>query len=160
MPFEATPTAGRRIIRKAKDNSPIREQNPDGSTETGASRVKNSYLKMYLPSGSQGSPSAWKLRCLPPKRVCAPLAALSGDVEIARGARGCSHSRCYPRVRVCKHGGGAPARPKEPASPFPELRRGLSNLSGTPHRGGRELQPLWSYTTLAVDSIVTDWTTG
>lgn len=27
--------------------------------------AKNSYLKMYLPSGSQESPSAWKVRFLP-----------------------------------------------------------------------------------------------
>lgn len=45
--------AGRRIMRaKQKDNSPIR-----GRRKSGQMGVKNSYLKMYLPSGSavQGS---------------------------------------------------------------------------------------------------------
>lgn len=65
--------------------------------------AKNSYLKMYLPSGSQESPSAWKVRFLPfcfvslyryvcmrliHVCVCARESAyrfIRGDVEIVEG---------------------------------------------------------------------------
>jgi len=105
MPFDATPPAIRRIMHKPKDNSrygdEIRaeERQKEGrGTERGReggerdwSGAKNSYLKMYLPSGSQESPSAWKVRFLPfcfaAVCMCAstyvsssPLTALSAEM--------------------------------------------------------------------------------
>lgn len=78
MPFDATPPTIQRIMHKPKDNSrygdEIRakerveeEGTGGGGWEAGRGVVgaKNSYLKMYLPSGSQESPSAWKVRFLP-----------------------------------------------------------------------------------------------
>jgi len=60
-------------MHKPKDNSrygdEIRaeEREKEGAERGGRGVVgaKNSYLKMYLPSGSQESPSAWKVRFLP-----------------------------------------------------------------------------------------------
>lgn len=73
MPFDATPPAIRRIMHKPKDNSRYgdeiraeeREKEGAGREGRGVVGAKNSYLKMYLPSGSQESPSAWKVRFLP-----------------------------------------------------------------------------------------------
>lgn len=64
-------------------------------------------------------------------------------------------------MRVCKHGwGGARARAKEAASPF--FPAAFSNLfRATPcGEGGRiaEKTPCRTPATLAVDSIVVDWT--
>lgn len=74
MPFDATPPAIRRIMHKPKDNSRYgdeiraeekRVKEGNGGGGRGVIGAKNSYLKMYLPSGSQESPSAWKVRFLP-----------------------------------------------------------------------------------------------
>ena len=96
----------------------------------------------------------------PVERVCSPRRFIWRRRNRRRRTGACSHPCCYPRVRVCKHRGrGARARPKEAASPFPGLRRGLSNLFGySPRRRGRKLQPLWNSTTLAVHSIVVNST--
>lgn len=124
--------AGRRIMRaKQKDNSPIR-----GRRKSGQMGVKNSYLKMYLPSGSavQGSRHPpGKLAVYPRFQPCVRpppptsllslllLAALSGDVGTAvvgeRATGFCKQlispptlppapCRCPPRVRVCLNTGG------------------------------------------------------
>lgn len=57
-------------MHKPKDNSRYGDEiRAEEREEEGAGRgvvgAKNSYLKMYLPSGSQESPSAWKVRFLP-----------------------------------------------------------------------------------------------
>lgn len=185
MPFEASPTAGRRIMRKAKDNSPIRGRNP-ASGMTRQDRERGWKRRKGVEVGGDGGgeeeyTGAWSKKLLfknvftvwlariairlessvfTPLSVCAPLAVLSGDVETAGGARGLAATPVVIRGCVCANiGEGARARPKEPASPFPGLHRGLSNLFGySPRRRGRKLQPLWNSTTLAVHSIVVDST--
>lgn len=63
-------------MHKPKDNSRYGDEIRVGERRGGAGQgcetkgaglagAKNSYLKMYLPSGSQESPSAWKVRFLP-----------------------------------------------------------------------------------------------
>lgn len=61
-------------MHKPKDNSRYgdeiravekRVKEGNGGGGRGVIGAKNSYLKMYLPSGSQESPSAWKVRFLP-----------------------------------------------------------------------------------------------
>lgn len=109
MPFDATPPAIRRIMHKPKDNSRYgdeiraeeREKERAGRGGRGVVGAKNSYLKMYLPSGSQESPSAWKVRFLPfcfcsrvraRTRACAYVCEsayrfIRGDVETVGGRR-------------------------------------------------------------------------
>lgn len=125
-------------MHKPKDNSrygdEIRaeEREKEGAERGGRGVVgaKNSYLKMYLPSGSQESPSAWKVRFLPfcfcfrvyvracaYARVCVYVCEsayrfIRGDVEIVGGTqiRGgehlpiliytCARARVRARVRV------------------------------------------------------------
>lgn len=122
MPFDATPPAIRRIMHKPKDNSrygdEIRaeEREKEGAERGGRGVVgaKNSYLKMYLPSGSQESPSAWKVRFLPfcfcfrvyvracaYARVCVYVCEsayrfIRGDVEIVGGGRRYGEASIYP----------------------------------------------------------------
>lgn len=182
--------AGRRIMRaKQKDNSPIR-----GRRKSGQMGVKNSYLKMYLPSGSavQGSRHPpGKLAVYPRFQPCVRpppptsllslllLAALSGDVGTAvvgeRATGFCKQlispptlppapCRCPPRVRVCLNTGGE-GRVRGRRKPRVRFSRQPFQTFLGPLRAARggegriaEKAPCRTPATLAVDSIVVDWT--
>lgn len=117
MPFDATPPAIRRIMHKPKDNSrygdEIRAEERRKEGRGGRARgrewsgAKNSYLKMYLPSGSQESPSAWKVRFLP---FCF---AACVHVRAFVHARVCVRVRLPLYPRRCRNRGGIAKRENE-----------------------------------------------
>lgn len=66
--------------------------------------AKNSYLKMYLPSGSQESPSAWKVRFLPFCFCFCVYVRVRTRVYVCMGVR----LPLYPRR--CRNRGGTQIR--------------------------------------------------
>lgn len=112
MPFDATPPAIRRIMHKPKDNSRYgdeiraeeRKEERAGRGGRGVVGAKNSYLKMYLPSGSQESPSAWKVRFLP---FCFCFRVYA---RMRTYARVCVRVRLPLYPRRCRNRGGTQIR--------------------------------------------------